>query len=42
MRLKAKENMYRGSRSHDYIDVDEGEESEGSMKRLQVGRDANT
>ena len=41
MRLEAKENMQRGLGSQDYMDVDEGEETEGSMKRLRVGNDAN-
>ena len=33
--------MQRGLGSRDYMDIDEGEETEGSMKRLRVGRDAN-
>ena len=41
MRLEAKESKQRGSGNQDYMDVDEGEETEGLMKRLRVGRDAN-
>ena len=41
LRLEAKETRQRGSGSQDYMDVDEGEATEGSVKRLRVGRDAN-
>ena len=41
MRLETKENRPRGSGSQDYMEVDEGDDTEGSVKRLRVGRDAN-
>lgn len=41
LRLEAKASRQRGSGSHDYMDVDEGDDTEGSVKRLRVGRDAN-
>ena len=41
LRLEAKEARHRGSGSQDLLDVDSGHETEGSVKRLRVGRDAN-
>lgn len=43
MRLEAKEARQRlqGTGSQDYMEVDEDDDTEGSVKRLRVGRDAN-
>ena len=41
MRLEAKENRARGSGSQDYMEVDKGDNTEGLVKRLRIGRDAN-
>ena len=40
--MEAKESKQRGgSKSQDYMEEEEGEDTEGSVKRLCVGRDAN-
>lgn len=42
IRLEAKEDRQRGGLgSQDSMEVDVGDETDGSVKRLRVGRDAN-
>ena len=41
MQLEAKELRHRGFGSQDYMEFDEGNDTEGSVKRLRVDRDAN-
>lgn len=41
IRLEAKETWQRGSGSHDYMELDKGEDIEGFVKRLWVGMNTN-
>ena len=41
MQLETKELRHRGFGSQDYMEFDEGNDTEGSVKRLRVDRDAN-